>query len=157
MKNQSNSKTEIQQRVGKVRAYLAGLGLPVSQTQAYEVAARVFGLENKHSLAAMLPKVTPADLCLSNTGRSMKGVKILQLTSTDGSDYDKFFLVPPHLELKSVKALFDAEITRLRERDRIYMEAGKEDYEYKDTDIIAFGESLGLTYVQSETGSQNWD
>lgn len=39
-------------RVAAVRAYLSGIGAPISQVQGYEVVARAQGFENKHTLNA---------------------------------------------------------------------------------------------------------
>lgn len=45
-------------RVKAVRAYLEGIGMPISSVQAYEVLARSLGLKSKHVLASLAD--TPA-------------------------------------------------------------------------------------------------
>jgi hypothetical protein len=93
---------------------------------------------------------------IPQTVKSVKGVKVLQLTSTDGDYYDKFFLVPVHLDISVIKRKVDEEVVRLKERDRVNEEA--EAYQpYMDTDIIAFVTSLGLEHVEPEKASENWD
>lgn len=47
-------------RVASVREYLAGIGHPVGQTQAYEILARALGHKNKHVLASSVEDATVA-------------------------------------------------------------------------------------------------
>jgi hypothetical protein len=46
------NKQDTQSCVANVRAYLQGIGSPISASQGYEVVARAIGLKNKHVLAS---------------------------------------------------------------------------------------------------------
>jgi hypothetical protein len=57
LKKQSDSKVELKSRIELARDYLQAIGHPVSQTQGYELAARLLGFQNKHALCAAIPTV----------------------------------------------------------------------------------------------------
>jgi hypothetical protein len=89
--------------------------------------------------------------------KSTKGCSLVQLPSHDGSFYDKFVLVPPQLDVKTIAQKLSAEIFRLKEKDLDNALAVNHE-EYTANDIATFATSLGCTWVaELETISSNWD
>jgi len=113
----------------------------------------------RFSLGDVWKPATPAStgLTVPEMAKSAKGCNLLRLTSHDGADYDKFVIVPPHLDQAVIKSKIDAELTRLKALDA----AGGEDEtfeEYTDKDVKEFVRRLGCVYVsQPQTVGQNWD
>lgn len=143
---------------------LAARGIKLTRAQGLELIAEQYGMKNWDTLSGMLkPKDSAAsapcsaDLpAIPHTVKSVKGVKVLQLTSADGDFYDEFFLLPPHLDIEVIKCKVDEELVRLKQRDRDNEE--DEAYQpYMDTDVIAFVTSLGLEHVEPEKARENWD
>lgn len=161
MSKKSDGKVEVQQRIGKVRAYLAALGLPVSQTQAYEVAARVLGFENKHFLAAALPEISPAALCFAPKNaqppaQDVKGFKLIRMDSAEGSTWHRYFLAPAHLDVTFIKQKLEAEALRLKEEEGDGTETGNY-WRYQGLDVMDFARSLGLEPIEPVVCAETWD
>lgn len=159
MSKKSDGKVEVQQRIGKVRAYLAALGSPVSQTQAYEVAARVLGFENKHSLSAALPDIESTTLCFPHKAGqppAQDGFRLLRMDSVEGPTWNRYFLVPSHLDMALIKQKLEAEAARLKDEDGDGTETGNY-WRYQGLDILDFGRSLGLTPIEPVVCTETWD
>lgn len=70
-------------RVSAVRAYLEGVGLPISSTQGYEVLARSLGFKNKHALAASAALEVKGDARGLPKSVSVEGVQVPVMALTD--------------------------------------------------------------------------
>lgn len=93
---------------------------------------------------------------IPQTVKSVKGVKVLKMTSIESSTYDKFFLVPPHVDIEVVKKKLDEEVERLKTEDSDGLDNGNY-LRYQGLDIADFAKGLGLEQVKPETCSENWD
>ena len=102
-------------------------------------------------------QIAKTPLAIPEMVKSVKKVKLIRMTSSDGDKYDLFFLAPPHLDVEVIKRKLDAEVARLKKRDEDNAAQGDEDNQYTDSDIIAFAKSLGIEPVEPETCSENWD
>lgn len=95
-------------------------------------------------------------LTIPETVKSAKGCRVLQLTSHDGSKHDIFAVVPPNLDIQTIKKKVDAEVARLKQLDRDNQD--NPDYqEYVRTDLTKFIASLGCQPVDTDMCSENWD
>lgn len=96
-----------------------------------------------------------SELTVPKVSRSIKGTELIALRSNDGSFYDHFVLVPPHLNVDVLRAGISAGLTALKSRDAANPDSG---VEYTEQDVKALVEGLGCLWVASphEVG-QNWD
>jgi hypothetical protein len=95
------------------------------------------------------------ELTIPKVTRSIKGTELIALRSHDGSFYDHFVMVPPHLDVKTLCTKISEGLTALKERDAA---DGDSDTEFTETDVKALVERLGCLWVAEphEVG-QNWD
>jgi hypothetical protein len=95
------------------------------------------------------------ELSIPKVTRSIKGTELIALRSNDGSYYDHFAMVPPHLDVEKMRTKVSAGLTKLKARD-----AASEDSEteYTEKDVQALIERLGCLWVANphELG-QSWD
>lgn len=98
---------------------------------------------------------TQFELTIPKVTRSIKGTKLIALRSGDGSFYDHFAMVPPHLDVEKIRTKISEELTALKDRDAANPDS---DDEYTEKDVRAIIERLGCLWVASphEVG-QNWD
>jgi hypothetical protein len=95
------------------------------------------------------------ELTIPKVTRSIKGTELIALRSSDGSYYDHFAMVPPHLDVEKLRAKVSDGLTELKARDA---ETGDSEGEYTEKDVKALIERLGCLWVATphEVG-QNWD
>lgn len=102
-------------------------------------------------------QVKPVQLpAIPQMAKSAKGVKVLQLPSHDGAQYDLFFVVPPHLDIEVITKKLGAEIERLKQQDRDNEDNPEYD-EYDADDVKAFAKTLGIEPCEPNMGNDNWD
>ncbi|MNR71862.1 hypothetical protein D3C71_25410 [compost metagenome] len=100
---------------------------------------------------------SPSGLSVPELVKSAHGCSLIALRSHDGSAWDHFAMVPPHLDAAEVASELGQVLTALKERDA--QGQGVEGYEeFTDIDVRAQVERLGCTWVDKpvELG-QNWD
>lgn len=102
-------------------------------------------LVDYESFQLTVPKVT----------RSIKGSELIALRSHDGSFYDHFALVPPHLNVDTLRTKISEGLTALKSSDTANPDPEEE---YMEEDVRKLVEALGCLWVASphEIG-QNWD
>jgi hypothetical protein len=95
------------------------------------------------------------ELTVPKVTRSIKGTELIALRSHDGSFYDHFAIVPPHLDVETLRAKISEGLSALKERDAAEEDLDKE---FTETDVKALVERLGCLWVATphEVG-QNWD
>lgn len=89
--------------------------------------------------------------------KSAKGIQVVALRSHDGSKWDHFVMVPPHIPVQGVVDRLSTELKRLKALDAEQQNDASYQ-EYTADDVRKFVESLGCTWVDSlvEIGD-NWD
>ena len=140
---------------------MADIGMMLSHGQALEAVAKQYGFANWDTLAGVVQakggESAEVTLSIPSQVRSLKGVELVLLTSHDGAAYDKYVIVPPHLDKEVIKKRIFDEILRLKARDE---ETGLDDpeAEYTDADLAAFVAKLGCLWVSDpDTVGENWD
>jgi hypothetical protein len=96
------------------------------------------------------------ELTIPKVTRSIKGTELIALRSSDGSFYDHFAMVPPHLNVEKLRTKISDGLTKMKEADAANRDDS--DKEYTEIDVKKLIEGLGLLWVASpqEVG-QNWD
>lgn len=140
---------------------MADIGVVLSHGQALEAIAKQYGFANWDTLAGVLHGQTGSSsqvaLTIPAQVKSIKGCELLLLTSHDGAAYDKYVIVPPHLDKDVIRTQIFDELLRLKARD---METGEDDpeAEYTDADLAAFVAKIGCLWVSNpDTVGENWD
>jgi len=95
------------------------------------------------------------ELTIPKVTRSIKGTELIALRSSDGSYYDHFAMVPPHLNVEKMRTKVSDGLTELKKRDAA---SGDSEAEYTEKDVKALIERLGCLWVANphEVG-QSWD
>ena len=103
----------------------------------------------------VVAKTEKCELTVPRVSRSIKGVELIALRSHDGSSYDHFALVPPHLNVDTLRTKISDGLTALKDRDAAHPDSEEE---YTEQDVKKLVEGLGCLWVASphEVG-QNWD
>ena len=95
-------------------------------------------------------------LTIPEVSRSVKGVKLITLTSTDGPEWNLQLLVPPHLDAEAVAERVQAELKRLHELDAAH-EGDPEYAEYTNEDLQRFVATLGCALMWPVKTIGPWD
>jgi hypothetical protein len=95
------------------------------------------------------------ELTIPKVTRSIKGTELIALRSSDGSFYDHFAMVPPHLNVETLRTKISDGLTSLKAADA---ENDDPDLEYTEKEVQALVERLGCLWVSVpyEVG-QSWD
>jgi hypothetical protein len=95
------------------------------------------------------------ELTIPKVTRSIKGTELIALRSSDGSYYDHFAMVPPHLDVEKLRTKVSDGLTELKSRDTA---SGDSEAEYTEKDVKALVERLGCLWIATpfEVG-QSWD
>lgn len=106
---------------------------------------------------AALKSKENVELVVPKTVKSIKGCQLVQLTSHDGSAYDHFVIVPPHLDAQKIADQLKEEIQRLKTLDRENQDNPAYE-EYTDVTLEVFAASLGCLPVRNPVKvTENWD
>ncbi len=95
------------------------------------------------------------ELTIPKVTRSIKGSELIALRSSDGSFYDHFAIVPPHLKVETLCTKISEGLATLKAAD-----AANEDLdaEYTEKHVKALVERLGCLWVaEPHEICQNWD
>lgn len=95
-------------------------------------------------------------LTIPEVSRSVKGVELVTLTSTDGPEWNLQLLVPPHLDAEVVAARVQAELKRLHELDATH-EGDPAYAEYTSEDIKRFVATQGCALMWPVKTIGPWD
>jgi energy-coupling factor transporter ATP-binding protein EcfA2 len=86
---------------------------------------------------------------------ALKGKNLVKVCSHDGAEYDRYVIVPAHLNATTISDALTAEIVRLNARDA---SKGEDEDEYPETSLVAFAATLGCYWVVTPVvAGANWD
>lgn len=98
----------------------------------------------------------PGPLAVPQIVHSLKGIRMLALTSAAGPNLDLHVLVPPHLNYDAIVDKLDKELKRLHELDRAH-EDDPSYAEYTDEDVCRYVGTLGCLVAETEKRVGPWD